>query len=72
MTQEIPCKPSDANRLGTLHQGVLAGRAGDAELECDLATDVGNHQLGHRVGREDRLGGREVELGQVESGAPSV
>ena len=29
-------------------------------------------QLGHGVETEDRLGGREVELGQVEIGAPGV
>src|ERR1035441_10001929 len=29
-------------------------------------------QLDHRVATEDRLGGREVELGQVEIGAPGI
>jgi hypothetical protein len=29
-------------------------------------------QLDHRVAMEDRLGGREVELGQVEIGTPGV
>ena len=29
-------------------------------------------QLDHRVATEDRLGGREVELGQVDIGAPGV
>jgi hypothetical protein len=29
-------------------------------------------QLDHRVETEDRLGGREVELGQVEIGTPGV
>src|SRR5208282_2071605 len=60
------------DRGGALHQRVLGRRAGDAELERNLATGVGNDQLGHRVGTEDGLGGREVELGQVKVGAPCV
>jgi hypothetical protein len=48
-----------------LHQRVLGRRAWDAELERDLAIGVRNDQLSHGVGTEDRLGGREVELGQV-------
>jgi hypothetical protein len=55
-----------------LHQRVLGRRAWDAELERDLATGVGNVQLHHRVASEDRLGGREVELGQVKIGTPGV
>src|ERR1017187_4833178 len=60
------------NRLGALHQRVLGRRAGDAELERDLATDDGDGQLGHRVGTENRLGGWEIELRQVEIGALGV
>src|SRR5664279_3400128 len=60
------------DRFGALHQGVLGRRARDAELKRNLATRVGDDQLGHRVGTEDGLGGREVELGQVEVGALGV
>jgi hypothetical protein len=58
--------------------GSQAGRRGlrrwsrDAELERDLACGVGNGQLSHGVLTEDRFGGREVELRQVEIGAPGV
>jgi hypothetical protein len=55
-----------------LQQRVLGRRAWDAKLERDLATGVGNVQLDHRVASEDRLGGREVELRQVEIGPPGV
>src|ERR1039458_4305657 len=60
------------DRGGALQQRVLGRRGWDAELERDLATGEGNDQLGDRVGTEDRLGGREVELGQVEIGTPDV
>jgi hypothetical protein len=49
-----------------------AGGLGTRSLSVILPPGVGNDQLGHRVGTEDRLGGREVELGQVEVGAPGV
>src|ERR1035438_2043160 len=63
---------ASADRGGALHQRVLGRRARDAELERKLASRVGRHQLGHWVGTEDRLSGREFELGQAEVGAPQV
>jgi hypothetical protein len=59
-------------RGGALHQRVLGRRARDAELERNLPTGVRNDQLDHRVETEDRLGGREVQLGQVEIGPPGI
>ena len=60
------------DRPGALHQRVLGRQAREANLERDLLTGVGNGQLHHRVVREDRLGGWEIELGQAEVGAPGV
>src|ERR1039458_3210868 len=50
---------ASADRGGALHQRVLGRRAGDAELERNLAARVGRHHFGHGVGAEDRLGGEE-------------
>jgi hypothetical protein len=57
---------------GALHQRVLGRRARDPEFECDSASHVDYHQLGHRVETEDGLVGREVELEQAEVGASDV
>jgi hypothetical protein len=60
------------DRGGALHQRVLGRWARNAELESNLATGIGNDQPSHGVETEDRLGGREVELGQAEVGPPGV
>ena len=60
------------DRGGALQQRVLGRRARDAEFESNPATGVGNAQRGHRVGTEDRFGGREVELGQAEVGPTGI
>ena len=59
------------DRGGAFHQRVLGRRARDAKVESNPATGIGNDQLGHGVGTEDRCSGREVELGKAEIGAPS-
>jgi hypothetical protein len=63
---------TSSDRRGPIHRGVLGRRAEDAELERELAAREGSNQLVHGVETEDRLRGREVELGQAEIGAPDV
>ena len=65
----LPAADGSPDRRGALRQGVLGRRAGNAELERNPASCVGNDQLGHRVRAEDGLGGQEIELGQVEVSA---
>ena len=51
-----------ADRGRSLHQGVLARLARDANFEGDGTTGIRHGQLGHRVRAEAGHGGRQVEL----------
>ena len=71
--REVQHEPDTTpDRLGALHQDQLCRRALDAELKGKLASRIGNSQIHHRAGAENRLRWRRVELWQAKIGAPGV